>query len=323
MVAWHESWFTEARPPYDWGFAADAASLLLVLLAVVMAVGWRVIGLRSRRPELALLEPLGRLARFVPRLLAIHAGVSLLAQAAGGTYLAPGLELTDSWFGPALAILEGVVGVWLITGFRIRYAAGLLVAAGPLGMIGYGVVPILERLDLLGIAAFLAILPPSDEPAGAVEAPPRLVGSALFVLRLMVGGSLIVLALTEKLARPEMAMAFLDRFPAFNILDAIGLGVSDVAFVRLAGSVELLFGLLIISGAMPQLVVIVAGIPFNATLFFLGSNELIGHLPVYGAMLALLVYGSNKIYAPEVPRLDRLAFGELVRAGPRRSWSTH
>jgi hypothetical protein len=51
---------------------------------------------------------------------------------------------------------------------------------------------------------------------------------------------------------------------------------------------------LLVSGALPQLVVILAGIPFNATLFFLGTDELIGHLPIYGAMLALLVYGSNR-----------------------------
>jgi hypothetical protein len=47
--------------------------------------------------------------------------------------------------------------------------------------------------------------------------------------------------------------------------------------------------------------VIVAGIPFNATLFFLGRTELIGHLPVYGVMLALLVYGSSRRYADAVP----------------------
>jgi len=45
----------------------------------------------------------------------------------------------------------------------------------------------------------------------------------------------------------------------------------------------------------------VAGIPFNATLFFLGRTELIGHLPVYGVMLALLVYGSSRRYADLVP----------------------
>jgi len=48
----------------------------------------------------------------------------------------------------------------------------------------------------------------------------------------------------------------------------------------------------------PQVVVLVAGIPFNATLWFFGINELAGHLPVYGAMLVVLVYGSPRCCGP-------------------------
>ena len=293
----HEAWFTDARPPYDWSFAAAPATLVLLGAAVVVVLLWRVVARRLPQPELGFLRPLGRLAPYVPRLLAIHAGVSLLAQAARGTYLAPSLNLPDTPIGAAIAIVEGVLGVWLITGYRIRWAAAALVAAGPIGMPFYGVVPIVERMDLLGIALFLALLPPEDTPAGAVRASSRRVAGALLPLRLLVGGSLVVLAFTEKLARPELAHAFLDRYPAFNVLRAIGLEVGDDTFIRLAGAIELVFGLLIISGALPQLVVIVAGIPFNATLFFLGTEELIGHLPIYGAMLALLVYGSNEALA--------------------------
>ncbi|NND02958.1 MAG: hypothetical protein HKN91_09235 [Acidimicrobiia bacterium] len=321
VFALHETWFTDERPGFDWGFTFDASTALLIGLAIVVAIVWRLIGKAWRKPELAFLEPLGRLAPYVPRLLAIHAGVSLLAQSYGGTYLAPGLDLPAGAFGTLLGILEGVVGVWLITGFRIRPAAWLLIVAGPLGMVGYGPVPILERLDLLGIAAFLIILPPSDETAGAVHPSPQLVATSLMVLRLMVGGSLVILAFTEKLARPDLAYAFLDDFPAFNILEALGLGVSDEVFVRMAGATELLFGLLIISGALPQLAVIVAGIPFNATLFFLGSSELIGHLPIYGAMLALLIYGSNRMYAPAVPKFTGLPIRSLFARRSGQGWA--
>lgn len=200
-------------------------------------------------------------------------------------------------------MIEGLTGLWLITGFLIRPAAWLLVVAGPLGMLAYGLIPVLERVDLLGIGLFLAMLPPGDDPAGAVEAPGETIADALLGLRLLVGGALVVLAFTEKLARPDLGLAFLDRYPFFNILQVMGLEVSDVAFIRIAGATELLFGLLLISGALPQLVVILAGIPFNATLFFLGASELIGHLPVYGAMLALLVYGSDDRVADLVPRM--------------------
>jgi uncharacterized membrane protein YphA (DoxX/SURF4 family) len=269
------------------------------MAAVGLAAVWRAVGRHMPKPEIGLLRPLGRLSPWIPRLLGAHAGVSLLAQAVKGTYLAPSLELPAGGFGTALAIIEGLAGVWLISGLRLRPAAVLLVAAGPLGMLRYGVVPILERVDLLGVALFLAILPPGEDGGGAVRASPRRLTYALLALRSLVGLSLVVLAFTEKLARPELAEAFLTRFPAFNVLHSVG--VSDIAFIRLAGAVELLFGLLIVSGAMPQLAVIVAGIPFNATLFFLGASELIGHLPIYGAMLALLVYGSDPRTAPLVP----------------------
>lgn len=301
----HETWFTDDRPPYSWAFALEPATLATIAAVVLVAVAWRLLAGRLPRPELAWLRPLGRLSPWVPRLLAVHAGVSLLAQAASGSYLAPALELPHGFSGTFLALLEGITGVWLISGYGIRPAAWLLVAAGPLGIAGYGIVPILERIDLLGIALFLALLPPDDRrPGGTVVPDESTLTNALLGLRLLVGGALIVLAFTEKLARPDLALAFLERYPAFNILQTVGLEVSDLAFIRIAGGVELLFGLLVVSGALPQVAVIVAGIPFNATLFFFGSSELIGHLPVYGAMLALLVYGSDPTTAPLVPRLS-------------------
>jgi uncharacterized membrane protein YphA (DoxX/SURF4 family) len=318
IVLPHETWFTDARPRYDWSFALEPASLALVGGAVAVAVLWRLAAHRLPVPEIGLLRPLGRLAPWIPRLLAIHAGVSLLAQAARGTYLAPALDLPASPLGSAVAIAEGVLGVWLITGFGIRWAAIVLVAAGPLGMPSYGVVPILERVDLLGIALFLAILPPEDSPGGAVDASPERVAPALLALRLAAGGALVILAFTEKLARPDLALRFLEDYPAFNVLQALGLEVNDLAFVRVAGAVELLFGLLIISGALPQVTILAAGVPFNATLFFLGTEELIGHLPIYGTMLVLLVYGSNPGLAPVTSWFPGRAPSIGIRAARRQ-----
>lgn len=296
----HEKWFADQLTGSDWTFATQPMSIALLAGAVVIAIVWRRIDRRLPRPEIGALAPLGRFAPWVPRLLAIHAGVSLLAQASRGSYLAPSLSLPDGAPGTLLAVLEGLVGVWLITGFRIRWGAALLVAAGPIGMIAYGPVAILERADLLGIAVFLALLPPADDPAGAVPVDPAVVARAVWALRVLVGVALLVVAFTEKLAGPDLAFDFLARYPALNLADAVGIGISDATFVRIAGAVEVLFGLLLISGAAPQAVVIVAGVPFNATLFFLGTLELIGHLPIYGAMLALLVYGSNGDTAPRV-----------------------
>jgi hypothetical protein len=308
----HALWFTEGRPDHDWSFAFAPLSLAFVVAAVVVAGTWRVAARWLPRPELPLLGVLGRLGPWIPRLLAIHAGVSLLALASRLEYFVPTFTLPDTWWGIGLGILEGIVGVWLISGWKVRPAAILLVLAGPLGMLGYGLVPILERTDLLAIGLFLVLLPPDDtRPGGRIAVDPERVRAALLALRVLVGATLILLAYTEKLARPELSLEFLDRFPAFNVLQMlgqwIGFEVSDLVFIQFAAGVEILFGLLLISGALPQLTVLAAGIPFNATLFFLGATELIGHLPIYGAMLALLVYGSREDTAPVcswLPRLD-------------------
>jgi hypothetical protein len=316
----HETWFTDLRPGYSWDFLTDPATLLSIALAVAVAVVWRAAATRLPKPELPFLAPLGNLAPWMPRILGVHAGVSLLSQAASGSYLAPALELPPGAFGTFLAVVEALIGIWLIAGYRVTPAAWLLVALGPLGMLGYGLVPILERVDLLGIALFLGFLPPDDaRPGGEVDVRPARLAHALLSLRLLVGGALVVLAFTEKLARPELARAFLDDYPAFNILQAAGLEVGDDAFIRVAGGVELLFGLLVISGALPQVAVIVAGIPFNATLFFLGTSELIGHLPVYGAMLVLLVYGSSRLTASLVPWFPRSRGERTPEPGRRRA----
>lgn len=57
--------------------------------------------------------------------------------------------------------------------------------------------------------------------------------------------------------------------------------------------------------------------PFNATLFFLGRTELIGHLPIYGGPLALLVYGSAPRLAREVAALSPLRRRQLESAHPQ------
>lgn len=308
----HARWFTTSDPDYDLGFVAEPLSLAMIGAAIVVAVAWRAVAPRLPRPELEVLRPVGRLGPWIPRILAIHAGVSLLALSSRLEFLVPTLDLPQSIWGILLGVLQGIVGVWLIAGWRVRIAAWLLVVSGPLGMLSYGVIPVLERADLLAVGLFLALLPPDDtQVGGRITIDPERVRTALFGLRLLTGTALIVLAFTEKLARPELSLEFLDRYPAFNVLQLlgglVGVEVSDLVFIQVAAGIEILFGLLLISGALPQLVVIAAGIPFNATLFFLGATELIGHLPIYGAMLALLVYGSRGDTAPVcgwLPRLD-------------------
>jgi hypothetical protein len=296
----HEKWFVDdpGNFPADWGFFFEAPTLILVGAAVVVALLWRWVAVRFLPvPELRFLIPLGRLGPWVPRILGVHLGVSLLSLAVDDAYLAPQLVVPEGTGGVLLVLAEGVIGVWLISGVYLRPAAVGVVLLGPLGLALAGPVEMLEALDLLGLALFLVILPPGRNVWGRVDVAPGVEIAAIYCLRVLLGAALIVLAFSEKLANPELARQFLDDYPAFNIFEAGGIDFAPDTFIRVAGAVELLFGLLVISGAAPQLTVLIAGIPFNATLFFLGRVELIGHLPIYGAMLALLVYGSSTEYA--------------------------
>ncbi|MEA2486408.1 MAG: hypothetical protein QOF16_62 [Actinomycetota bacterium] len=296
----HEKWFVPdpGRYPGHWSFFWQPATLIACGVAVAFVVGWRLVALRLPRPELEVLNRLDRLVPWIPRLLAIHLGVSLLALAVHDQYLSPALSLTHVTAGSEIALTEGIVGVWLISGIKLRPAAILVILLGPLALVLAGPVAVLEAADLLGLALFLLILPGNPDGRVANRVDPMIVRRAMFALRICVGSSLIVLAFSEKLANPGLAHAFIKRYPPLDLFTTAGLHLGPNAFIRFAGAAELAFGLLIISGAAPQLVAIVAGIPFNATLFYFGRTELIGHLPVYGAMLALLVYGSSPRIAP-------------------------
>ncbi|GGQ73802.1 hypothetical protein [Couchioplanes azureus] len=308
-AAAHEKWFVPDPHGYpgDWSFAVRPLTLAFILGVALVTVGWRYLAVRRLpSPELPGLSFLGRLVPYVPRLLAIHLGVSLLAAAVSGHFLTHDLKVEGLPAGDALLLLEGALGVWFITGIRLRPAAVLLALAGPLALLVTGPVGLLSAMDLLGVAVFLAFVPPSDATFGRVEPDAVTLGRGLLALRLGAGGALITLAFAEKLANPALARETLRMFPQLDVFALVGIDLPADVFVTVAGVTELLFGLLVISGALPQVAVLVAGIPFNATLLLFGGTELLGHLPVYGIFLTLLAYGSDPRTAPLVRRLPRL-----------------
>ena len=299
----HEKWFVEdpGTYPTDWSFALRPVTFGLILAVVLATVVWRYVAVRFLpTPELRPLAFVGRLVPYVPRLLAIHLGVSLLAAAVSGHFLTHDLEVHDLSGGAALLLAEGALGVWFITGIRLRPAAIALALIGPLALLVTGPVGLLSAMDLLGVAVFLAFVPPSDATFGRVEPDPAALRRALLALRLGAGGALVTLAFAEKLANPALARETVRLYPELDVFGLVGIHLPVDTFVAVAGATELLFGLLVISGALPQVAVLVAGIPFNATLLLFGGTELLGHLPVYGVFLTLLAYGSNPATAAAV-----------------------
>jgi hypothetical protein len=291
----HETWFQGGHRDLDWSFAGQTATLALLVTVVAITIALRLV---SRYWNGVDVPWLGRLAPWMPFAVRMHLAVSLIGLLSLGVYLSPDMDLEANLPGFLLGAQMALVAIGMATGYKTREAALLLIALGPLGMIEFGVWPILQRIDMLGLAAFVLLAGPgrwsADHERGAATEPTLLdQARAVYALKWCVGLALIFVAFYEKLANPDLAVAFLDHNPHFNLGNELGLGWSDVEFTRVAGAIEVLFGLLVISGALPQVCVLAAGIPFNATLYFFGVDELVGHLPVYGAMLVLLVYGSD------------------------------
>jgi uncharacterized membrane protein YphA (DoxX/SURF4 family) len=296
----HERWFVESQQAGDWSFFLSPLPLVLTAAVVAVALAWRAVATRVEGPELAFLRPLAGLVPWVPRLLGIHLGVALLALAATGAFITPSLDHLEGVGGNALLLVEAALGVWLVTGINLRPAAGFVLALGPALALVAGPTALGECANLAAVAAFLLVVPPGPDAHGAVRPSRSQLRLALLLLRLGVGTALIVLAFSEKLTNPAMAIDTLERFPALDVFSWVGVHVSPETFVVIAGATELLFGLLVISGAFPQVAVLVAMVPFNATLLLFGQTEMVGHLPVYGVFLALLVYGSSVETAHQV-----------------------
>lgn len=296
MTVAHQLWFVDEVPPKEWSFLWEGRTLLLLALALVLALLVRLVA--RVRPGLDV-PLLARLTPWLPFAVRMHLGVALAGLLSAGYYLAPSMPLDKDMTGWLLGIVMAITAVLLLVGWHVRIAAALLVAAGPVGMLEFGFEAILHRVDVLGLALFLLIAGPgrwsADHELGRVREPTTLqLGQAVWALKVAVGAALIAVAVSEKLANPELAREFTGGSVIdLNVAQALGLPLGDTEFIRIAGAIEVLFGLLIISGALPQAIVLIAGVPFNLTLYFFGTNELLGHLPVYGAMLVLLVFGSD------------------------------
>ena len=325
----HETWFHESMPAMDWSFAFESLTLVLLAAAVAATIGLR---LAARFKPGVDVPVLARIVPFMPFAVRIHLAVSLVGLLSLGFYLSPAMDLQADVAGITLGAVMAVVAVLMAIGWHARTAALVLLAAGPLGMLEFGVSPVLQRVDLVGLAVFVLIAGSgrwsADFELGRVR-DARLpdAAKAIWALRVAAGLALIVVAFAEKLANPELALSFLQQHPELNVAQAVGIGMSDLEFIRMAGAVEVLFGLLLISGALPQAIILIAGVPFNATLWFFGNTELVGHLPIYGAMLVVLVYGSHPELRPAVSalwpwRTPSSRTGATRPSAPRRAGSS-
>jgi hypothetical protein len=304
----HERWFTnEAKFPVQFDRWASPDSLVPIAVAVgivaVATILWRLRGRRSLVPgPLALGMPWEnyvRLLSWMPLVIGVHMGVTLLVSGVSRQLFVPNLELPVNLLGGVLGMVEIAIALSFIYGALARPAAAALGVTWIIGMFVFGPLRLIEHTEVLGIAFFLFAMgrgPLAFDMALAKLNKPvaRLVPYAMRVLRISLGIGITIVAFTEKLWNIPMGLAFLADHH-FNFFPYIGLpGIDDTKFLLIAGTVELLLGLILITGAYVRLIIIVTLVPFNLTLPFLGWRELVGHLPTYGILALLLLWGDER-----------------------------
>lgn len=302
----HQKWFYDAGAyPFRWDLLWQGLPLAFLsgslLLTLLIGLAWHLRGGRGflPGPELFGDLPLRRAALYglVPAILGIHIAVPLLVNGVLGDLFSPNNPLPGAWAFVLGLVQTGVALAFFYGGFA-RPAAAVLAGLWLTGVFILGLEPMLENVHYLAFAAFFVlagrgpiaidrlIFPRLEPPASWQRLAP-------LALRVGIGINFVVLSLTEKLARLPYAEAFLQEYP-LNFTAFFGIPMHDHLFVLFAGAVELLIGLCLIFGLFTREVIVVAWLPFNLTLTVFNWVELIGHLPIYGAMALLLIWSPHE-----------------------------
>jgi uncharacterized membrane protein YphA (DoxX/SURF4 family) len=288
----HVKWFTDPKPyPTDWSLLFSVPVQVAVALALGAIGVAFVIQRRVREPRL--MRTFERFARIAPTVLGIHVGIALGASALLGILFSPNLHPSDELISRAILVVEAMCGLMLLLGLATRGAGILLALLGIVAMQPFTLESILENAQFLGIAIFFFIVgrgPLSLDRLRRVKPPVRRDEApawALTLLRVCLGFAIAFGALTEKLLDPGLAQALLDGRPYLNVLRSFGIG--DPQFAYLAGLIELIVGIVIMSGQLTRPVMAVGAVLFTMTVPVFGWTELLGHLPFYGIMFVLFM----------------------------------
>jgi hypothetical protein len=298
----HEKWFYDAEPHgTHWGQAFKFPQILGVVIAVGLAAAlgfvWRKCGRRAVLPGPDALgatpDTLTRFYALVPLILGIHAALPLIVLGIQGHLFSPNNELSGPWL-YWLGVAQIGIGLSFLYGGMTRLAGAALCLLWLVGAGVIGLEAMLENAHYLGFGLFFLLAgrgPYSIDRLlfPALDPTPKLSLLAMPCLRIGTGLGLAVVAFTEKLANPELARAFFQKYP-LNFTGWLGMPMSDDTFALCAGSSELMLGLCLVFGIFPRLIVATMWLLINMTLTIFSWVELVGHLPLYGVMAVLLVW---------------------------------
>jgi hypothetical protein len=294
----HVKWFADPAPyPLRTDLILSERTLLFVVVSALAVAGLYLLSRLLGDPYWPRLPFLGWMAIGAPTLMAVQTAITLIHNGVSPVLFAPNLPLGLDPLGLSLAALQILIAFTFITGIADWVGALALLLLGPLAFLFFPPWDVLEQLLFAAIG--LVILVIGRTAVRAEQARPwfrqhwpNAARQSLAALRILSGISVIALALGEKIWNPGLGAAFLAEYPHFNVFQTFGLApVSNDQFVMLAGLVEGVIGVLLLSGLLTRVVILFMWVPFNLGTPFLPPQELLGHLPIFAIMYLLLVYG--------------------------------
>lgn len=296
----HVKWFVEteeivAKETIHFSLTDPFIMMWIAVIVLTLVVVF-LLDIVLPEPKAKFLKKLETWKTLVYRIFAITIGVNFLLEAYLGAVFAPPFKVVET-LDFALVTFQVFLGLMLVAGVRQRWAAIGVVILYFGSMVSYGVMPLLDEVFMLGVAAYLFLAHPKSyawSKAYKVYAIP--------LLRVFSGLALIVLAFSEKFLHPELGLNFLKEFN-WNFMQMLGVSeFTDLMFVFSAGAMEFLFGTILVLGFIPRLNMAAAAFFFTITFVLLGPIEVIGHMPIFVTALVIVLYGGG----------DRLNFWNVI-----------
>jgi uncharacterized membrane protein YphA (DoxX/SURF4 family) len=300
----HVKWFVEQptgvnKVQFSLSEPAIQIGILILISAIATAIWLNRIIVEPPRAVVTLGE---RRMGAVVYLVQLLVGISLLVTTINGAVVAPHLE-NEGVLMVLMQVVQVSAAVLLIANRWVPVVTILILILMLFCIQAFGLVTPMEYCNLLGIAVFFALMKVSDKSRLA-----QYRGKALPILRVITGIALVVLAFTEKLLNPDLAMRFLSEHN-MNFMRQIGIeAYSDYLFVLSAGFAELLFGVVLILGVVTRINIMVLAcflIASNTYFFVIGDDvngvtEIFGHMPLFAAAIVFIIYGGDKIAAKTI-----------------------
>ncbi len=224
-----------------------------------------------------------------PWIMRLSLGIALIGAGTTATLISP---LLGNF--PEFSLLQNITGFLLLTGFLLTPATLLAMALFIIALSKN--IYLLGGLDFLALAIALLISadpkPGIDDLIGIPFASPlkKLRPWIPFILRIGIGGSMIFLALYEKILNPHFSALVVKAYHLNQIIP-----VSTQMWVLSVGLIELALGFAIVIGFKTRLFAIIAFMVLTVTFFFF-KEAVHPHVTLFGTLSLLIIVTQNKEY---------------------------